>query len=88
MITNPSTSRRYLGRSPVVEAALLTALRAGHTMKSAALIVGVGRNTLLKWRHDDPVFAAAIEAARADGVAKVVADRLAGLARSLDSAAP
>lgn len=80
MITNPSTSRRYLGRSSVVESALLTALRAGHTMKSAALVVGVGRNTLLKWRHDDPTFAAAVEAARSEGVAKVVNDRLAALA--------
>ncbi len=75
MLLDPST-RRHLGRSPVIEKALLVALKAGHTLASAATVVGVGRNTLLKWRHDDPVFAAAVEAARAEGVTAIVTGRM------------
>ncbi|MFA5958762.1 hypothetical protein [Hyphomicrobium sp.] len=71
--------RHYLGKSPIVCNAILSALRSGKNITTAARIVGLARSTILVWRKADPEFDRAVSLAKEDGIAKVVADRLRGI---------
>lgn len=70
--------RRYLGKSPIVCDAVLSALRAGNDIATAARIVGLSRSAIHLWRKSDPDFDRAVTIAKQAGVAKVVGERLRG----------
>lgn len=74
--TPAPTRRRYLGKSDIVCGAILTALRNGADIGTAAEIVGVARSTVRHWRKADAEFDRAVNEAKLAGVAKVVSDRL------------
>lgn len=76
--TGPSfPGPRYAGKNDVTCDALLTALRAGANVSTAASIVGVARSTIHYWRRVDAEFDRAVEEAKLEGVAKIIRDRLA-----------
>lgn len=71
--------RRYLGKSPIVCEAVLAALRSGKDIASAARQIGISRSAVRLWRKADPEFDRAVIAAKQDGIAKVVEERLRGV---------
>ncbi len=52
---------------------ILEALRAGNYLGTAARYAGIGESTLHEWRTKYPEFAEAVEKARADAEARMVA---------------
>jgi hypothetical protein len=58
-------------RTPEIEALILGALRTGGSLRHAAQIAGITRQTLDRWRASDEAFSARLDQARAQAIADV-----------------